>query len=210
VDFWTDLHLQNVSPDYLRGGMAAAVAVGIVYCFLGYRLFKAVLVCTGFCLAGAVAGAITGALTQGNLLFAGIAAAAGGLAGALALLFLYPVGVVCLGVLTGVLLAHVILGPRLESWAPSAMLGMAVFGGLVALVFERAVMTVATAIIGGWLAAHGIAFFILGATSIGEMEVVAVQPHARWTLLTCWTVLTAAGVITQFATHTPKPGEKPR
>ncbi|NIA14806.1 MAG: DUF4203 domain-containing protein [Nitrospiraceae bacterium] len=208
MDFWTNLHLQSVSPDYLRGGVAASVAVGMLYCFLGYRLFKAVLVCTGFCLAGAAAGVIAGAVTQGNLLFAGIAAAAGGLAGALTFLFLYHAGVVCLGVLTGVLLANVILGARLEPWVPSAMLGTAIFAGLVALVFERAVMTVATAIIGGWVAAHGIAFFILGATSIGEMEAAAEQPHARWTLLTCWIVLAAAGAITQFATHTPKAGEE--
>ena len=209
MDFWTDLHLQNVSPDYLRGGVATAVAVGMLYCFVGYRLFKAVLVCTGFCLAGAVAGAVAGAATQGNLVFVAIAAIAGGLAGALALVFLYRAGVVCLGVLTGVLLAHVILGPRLESWAPSAMLGTAIFAGLVALIFERAVMTVATAIIGGWVAAHGISFFILGATAIGEMEAAADQPHARWMLLTCWVVLAVSGVITQSATHTPKPGEEP-
>jgi len=199
--YWLDANLAELGAEQARFGMAAAVFGGILYCFLGYRLFKLILGLTGFVLAASAAGALAGFLTQGGLVYMALAACLGGVAGACAILFLYKAGVFCLGVLAGVLLANSILGARPEAWVTSAVVGAAVFGGLAALVFERPVMTVATAAIGAWIAAQGVAFFVLGTPSmdaaLGGLEDV----RGRWVVLTCWAMLATAGVATQFLTR---------
>ena len=60
--FGLDANLAELSGEQARIAMAAAIAAGMLYCFLGYRLFKFVLVLTGFVLAGSVAGAVAGFL----------------------------------------------------------------------------------------------------------------------------------------------------
>jgi hypothetical protein len=201
---FAELNLAELTPQDIRAAVAVAIAVGTLYCFLGYRVLKFVLGITGFILAGAVAGILAGLATGGKLLYMGAAAILGGVAGAMALYFLYKVGVLCLGVIAAALLAQNFLASRPEPWAPSAVVGAAVFGGLAALLFERPIMTAATAAIGAWICVHGIAFFVIGYGSSETMQTAVEETHARNWLLLCWIVLAVAGAITQFATHKPK------
>lgn len=199
--FGLDANLAELSGEQARIAMAAAIAVGVLYCFLGYRLFKLVLVLTGFVLAGSVAGALTGFLSHGKLVYMAAAACLGGVAGAFALSFLYKAGVFCVGVLAGVLVADALIGARPETWVTSAVVGAAVFGGLAALAFERPMMTVATAAIGAWVAAQGVTFFVLGAPAPDGAPRLIEDARGPWIVLTCWAMLATAGIAVQIFTH---------
>ena len=201
MTFGLDANLAELSGEQARIGMAVAIAAGMLYCFLGYRLFKFVLVLTGFVLAGSVAGALAGFLSQGKLVYMGAAACLGGIAGAFALFFLYKAGVFCVGVLAGALVADALIGARPETWATSVVVGAAVFGGLAALAFERPMMTVATAAIGAWVAAQGITFFMLGVPPGNAAPHLTEDARGPWIVMTCWAMLATAGMAVQLYSH---------
>jgi len=202
---WTAANLENLTPDQIRAAVAVAIAAGTLYCFLGYRVLKFVVALTGFALAGSVAGAIAGFITYGKLMYMGVAACLGGVCGAFALLFLYKVGILCLGSLGGTLVAMNVLAGRPEAYVTSVIIAAAVFGGLSALVLERPVMTVTTAAIGGWVAIHGLAFFILGTGTFESLEQSLASAQTQRMLMIGWALLGIMGAITQFATHRPPP-----
>ncbi|HOE64970.1 MAG TPA: DUF4203 domain-containing protein [Candidatus Hydrogenedentes bacterium] len=183
-----------------NAGVAILIAIGTLYCFLGYRALRFIIVFTGFCLAAPVAGALGAWLSHGNLAGAGIAAAIGGVAGAFAMLFLYKTGVFCVGLLGAALVAHIALTDHPESWVPWAIVGSGIAGGLVAIVIERLIVTLATAAIGACMVIGGIGFFFLGA----DVAEAALHPRADsqdWTLVASWAVLAFAGALAQFATY---------
>ena len=105
--------------------VAVAIAVGTLYCFLGYRTMKFVLALTGFVLAGAVAGALGAWLSQGQALIALAAAALGGIAGGMALLFLSRTGIFFMGLMAAALVAQALLSDRGEPWVMWAVIGAA-------------------------------------------------------------------------------------
>ncbi len=195
------LDIQQLGPEHDLAVIGMVVLLGVLYCFAGYRLLRLVLLLTGFVMAGMVAGLIAGVVAEGRFVFIAAAACVGGIAGAFALLVVYRVGVVCLGLLGGLLLADSVLGGRPEAWAPSAVLGFTVFVGLSSLVFERAIVTVATSAIGGWMAAHGVALFVSTTASDEHLEQLMRADTLRVVMLICWGVLAFAGVVTQFATY---------
>ena len=209
---WTEFSVSDLSSGDIQAGVALAVAVGLLYCFLGYRLFRIVLGVTGFVLAGSVAGAFAGWLTHGKLIYMAVAGLLGGIAGAVALSFLYKVGVFCLGVLAGALIAQDLLGAWPDDWVASVVLGAGVFGGLCALVFERPIMTLATAAIGAYLTVQGLAFFVLGSRGLGPFPSAAGEHAARYVLLAFWAVLATVGAVTQSRAQgqaaKPKAGPK--
>src|SRR3954451_20284934 len=77
---------------------------GAVSCFAGYRLFKVVLGIYGFILG---AGLASSAMGSSNTIGMVIAALAGGLVGAVILVFAYFVGIALVGAGLGALLLHV-------------------------------------------------------------------------------------------------------
>lgn len=130
-------------------------AMGLVYCFLGYRLFKFVLALTGFVLAAASAAYIADFVTESNVAATAVVAVIGGICGALALHFVYRAGIFIFGLAGGVLIAlHVVPGLNLEhgAYVAGAYVLAGLLGGGLALGAERFAVTVATALIGAWLA----------------------------------------------------------
>ena len=198
---FANLNLSELPPSSVNIATAMAIAVGTLYCFLGYRVFKFVLGLTGFILAGSVAGGLAGLLSDGRLIITAPAALLGGVAGAFALFFLYKAGVFCLGALAGALVAHTALVGETASWAAWAVLAAAVFGGVLALVVERPVMTMATATLGAWIVVGGFAYVILGPTFLEGLDRPLEVGEPRWVMLCSWAVLSVAGALAQFATH---------
>ena len=198
------LNVADLSAQDARAAVAVAIAAGTLYCFLGYRMLRFVIGLTGFTLAGAVAAALAGWATEGNVLAMVAAGILGGMAGSFALFLLYNVGVFCLGVLGGALIAHTVLGVRPDAWVTSAIFGAGIFGGLTALFLERLVMTVATATIGAWLMVYGLAFFVLGSSYFQQPQTPFTETDVRYALLVGWTVLAGAGTVVQYVTHKPK------
>ena len=192
--------IDSLPPHMLNAAVAVAVSVGTLYCFLGYRTIKTIIAMTGFLLAGASAGAIVGFIADGRLLYMLPAAALGGLCGAVALLAAYRCGVFLVGLLGAALTAHYAaeFWPLLDS--PWAALGVGVVGGLVALVIERPVVTMATAALGAWAIVNGVLFFLVTPAG-GAPPILPTLDDEHRTVLLVWFVLTVAGAVAQFATY---------
>ena len=181
--------------------VAIGIAIGTLYCFLGYRTMKFVLAVTGFVLAGAVAGALGAWLSQGQTYIALGAALLGGIAGGLALLFLYRTGIFFIGLVAAALAAQALLSDRSEPWVMWAVIGAGAVGGLLALVLERPAMTCATAALGAWMVVCGVAFFVVGEEFLEIFQRPVSLGEHRLIVLGSWGVLTLGGVLAQFATY---------
>ena len=193
--------LENLTPAQVQAAQAVAIALGTLYCFLGYRVLKVVIGVTGFVLAGGFAAGVASWLSGGNLIAVVVAGLVGGIAGALSLFFLYKAGVFCIGFLAALLIAHSALGGWTQPWVPWAILGLGAVGGVVSLILERPVMTLATAAIGAWVVVSGVAYILMGPQFTALLQHGG-EDEKRWMLLACWAVLGLAGAFAQFATHT--------
>lgn len=196
----------ELTAQQMNGVVAITVALGTLYCFLGYRTLKTVIALTGFLIAGVVAGAVVGWISEGHAVAMLIGAAFGGLCGAMALFFLYRTGIFLLGLCGATLAAQNVLAGRPEAWAPLLILAVGFLGGLVALVIESPVMMMATASIGAWFVVSGVVYF-LSADPSGAPELLTNTLGSRQDIvLGSWFVLAFAGGIAQFATRKrPKP-----
>ena len=198
--------LEDVPPEQAMLVLAVLAGVGAVYCFVGYRIVKFILGLTGFLLAGGAAAVIVGFLSYGNLIGMGVALLVGGICGAMALFFLYKTGIFCLGMLGATLVAYNLLQGRPESWILWAVAGLGLVGGLLALLIERPVMTLATAAIGammitqaGLTVARQQGWLDRIPESVEELgQQLPPAPYLSWGVLGVWVLLTMLGAYMQF------------
>jgi hypothetical protein len=178
------------------------VLVGLLSCFAGYRLFRAVLTIYGFVLgAFFVSTLVAPSDTVAMLVALGI----GGLVGALVLYAGYFVGVGLVGAGFGAMMSH-------ELWVqwrgsdPSAIivLAFAVVGAVLATGLQRQLVIVATAFIGAQTAVAGVVAFLSRNTVrkpgiedvwVGHLGIPAFG--RRWTFL-AWVALGVIGTLVQF------------
>jgi len=184
---------------------ALAVVIGTIYCFAGYRVFKFVLGLTGFVLAGAVAAHLAMVFFPSHSIIRWVALIGGGLAGAIAMLAFYEIGVFLIGLLGALLVTDTVLSGYSVSWGPWAMVGGAVAGGLLAVLLERPIMTLATAAIGAWGVVAGVAYFAMDAPLFSVFDRPFAFEGNGWICAASWAVLTCAGAGAQFSTRKRKP-----
>ena len=189
--------------------LVAMLVVGILYCFLGYRLLKFIIALTGFALAALSATLIVAWLTHANPIAIIIAGVLGGIAGAVFMFFIYRAGIFCLGILGATLIAHHLLSATEIPGAPWVILGLGVVGGLLALLIERPVITVATAALGAWILLVTSALLLMQSDAADSATVQELTSNASLAILATWTVLTIAGTAAQFATYR-KPRPQPQ
>ena len=183
--------------------MIAALAVGVLYCFLGYRTLKFLIGLTGFVLAGAVGAALGSYFGSGSGIITAGAALLGGIAGAFALLFLYRAGVFLIGLIGAAIVAQAVLGHQTQTWVPLAIIGAGIVGGVVALVLERPIMILATSAIGAWIAVCAGAFLVVGPSAIERLDRPG-QFAGGWVMVACWAGVALTGAALQFATYRRK------
>lgn len=191
----------DLPPESLPAAMAVAIAAGTLYCFLGYRALKFIIGLTGFLLAAASAGALAALVSGGNLPATAVVALLGGLCGAAALFFVYKLGVFALGAVGGLVVGIHVLQGREESWIVLAIIGCAIGGGLLALLLERFMLTLTTAVVGAWLTATGLAFFIKGPDFVGTLSRTGELTNDQLMLYGAWILLALLGAFAQFATY---------
>jgi len=204
VLFTSTVDISELTPQQLNGVVAAAVAAGTLYCFLGYRTLRFVLGLSGFLMAGTVAAILVNWISQGNELAMLIALCVGGMCGAFALYFLYRTGVFLIGLMGTALIAHVVLAAQPDTWIPFAVVGIAVVGGLFALLIERPIILLATAALGAWMVVSGVTYFIVGSSGLDELTKVLESDDQRTIVLASWAVLAVAGALSQIATTKKK------
>jgi hypothetical protein len=166
-------------------GLPASIALilgGAVACFAGHRLFRVVLGIYGFIIGAMFASSMAGVNSQTAMILAAIV---GGLAGSLILVMAYFIGIALIGAGLGALMGHAAWGWFAAGDPPViAVVVVSVAGALAAMVLQRYVIVVGTALAGAWtmivgavnaLAARGVTrgtsateVWILYPTSVGD------------------------------------------
>jgi len=209
MEFPAQMPWAELAPDERQAALLGVLALGLLYAFLGHRLLRLMIGLTGFLLAAASAAVLAGWLSRGHPWVMLGVAVAGGLCGAMALFFLYRVGVFAVGGFAAAILLHGVLSGRPEAWAPWAVLAGGIAGGLLALLLERPVMVLATAVIGGWAVAFSGAALLLG-DALSERLADGSDDWLPWALLGTWVACALLGAAFQCATHRRRgrePGE---
>jgi uncharacterized protein DUF4203 len=176
---------------------------GALACVAGYRLFKIVLGIYGFILGAMLASSTMGASNTTGMI---VAALAGGIVGALVLMFAYFIGIALIGAGLGALVTHVVWGYASSSDPPAlVVILMSVAGALGAMLLQRYVIIVATAFGGAWtmivggLAAAGDrgAARAASAADVWILYPLTPAPGQRWVPI-AWVVLGLLGIGVQL------------
>jgi hypothetical protein len=188
--------------DYQFAAGVVLVAVGLVACFAGYRLFRAVLTVYGFVLGAFFASTLVSPSDTFAIL---VALGIGGVLGALALYAGYFVGVGLAGAGLGATMAHAVW----QQWRGSdpgvlIAIGFAAAGAVLAIAAQRVVVILATAFLGAQTAVAGAVALLsrVPARTPGVDDVwighLGIPPIGRrWTFL-AWIVLGVVGTLVQL------------
>ncbi|XP_070565879.1 transmembrane protein 198-like isoform X1 [Ptychodera flava] len=190
---------------------ALAFIFGIVFCFFGYRCFKAVLFLVGFVFGSILVYAICHEeavlSTAAN---AGIAVAAGLLCGLITMLVQY-VGLFMTGFHLGLFLAVAILIALEQFWHPTSLwipigilFGIGLLFAVCNLQWQKTCTILATSLIGGAMITTSIDYFIEKFTMVqyiwDRFTAEDSQPVCwySWIILAVWPFLFLIGVVIQF------------
>jgi hypothetical protein len=176
---------------------------GALSCFAGYRLFKIVLGIYGFIFGALLASSAMGVTNTTGMI---LAALAGGIVGALLLMFAYFIGIALVGAGLGALVAHVGWG-YVGAGDPPALVVilLSILGSISAMLLQRYVIIVATAFGGAWTVIVG-ALAISGdrgaarAASAGDVWILyplTPAPGQGWVPIV-WVVLGLIGTGVQL------------
>jgi hypothetical protein len=191
-------------PLYALPAAILLILGGALSCFAGYRLFRIVLGIYGFILGAMIASSMMGVTNTTGMI---VAALAGGIAGALILVFAYFIGIALVGAGLGALVAHVGWG-YIGSGDPPALMviALSILGAIGAMLLQRYVMIVSTAFGGAWTAIVG-GLEAAGdrgagrAASAGDVWILyplTPSPGHQWVPL-AWIVLGLIGTGVQLA-----------
>jgi len=206
--------------------MAGIVVVGLLFCFLGYRIFRVLLV-----FAGAVFGAM-GAMGLANqqwpqsVAATVIAGILGACVGGVLMVVAYYLGVFLAGAAFGAATAAIVTGANTQNPQLLAVIPATIIGGLLALVLQKVLIILATSFMGSLATVTGASFFIwrsegfdlskmtpqlptmpssIPLTEAGKLDwhsvfqqgiLIGNNPHAG-VMLVWWVVLGVVGVMVQ-------------
>jgi hypothetical protein len=197
-----------------------AILIGIANCFFGYRIFRILLGILGF-IGGALAGLVIiqalvlgGSISSsGALLYYILAALVGGAIGAVLLIFVYFIGVFLLGAAAGFVIGYVaaLALNANDDVALIAAVVLALAGGILALILQRVIIIIATAISGALYIVSGIAALVSPALVTRTMSGQTPAIDTAFTIMLIgWVVLSIAGMVVQFVwTGKKKPQPAP-
>jgi hypothetical protein len=189
------------------GALVSALLVlvlGLVACFLGYRLFASFISLYGFLIGAGLGLALAGRLLPGNDVAAVIAVVVLGLIGAVVVRFLYWLVIFVIGAGAGAVLVQAAAGAMGQPAPMLLVIVAAIIVGILALVFQHVAIILITAFAGAWAVVSGAVALITGQpiTLTGAFTPPAVE---RWSsvpviALVVWLVLGLVGAAYQFRT----------
>jgi len=156
---------------YAPAFMAGAIVLGLLFCFLGYRIFRIMLSAAGGIGGGGAAVAVTLNYWQWNemwwaVVLIGLAAAA---AGAVLLIIAYYVGVFVVGAAFAGTIAALLCGANAENLYLEALIPAAVVGGVLALIIQKFLIIMTTSFTGAAAVTAGAYYFIWGAAEFESL-----------------------------------------
>ncbi len=197
----------ELPQDTLNGIIGLSMLFGVVQCFFGYRIFKIILGLMGFLIGGVLAAAMGFAFT-GQEIIALLSGLVGGIIGAALMLVLYFVGIFLLGAFLGGVLGTVLFAVAESYPVPAVLLILAVVTGVIALIFQKFMIIVATGFGGAWSVVTGIAYFTTGAIDPTNFErMFSAGGSQIYIIVLCWIALGTVGVVVQYL-FAPPPKEE--
>ncbi|MBN2185023.1 MAG: DUF4203 domain-containing protein [Candidatus Krumholzibacteriota bacterium] len=187
----------------MNGFAVISILFGVVSCFWGYRAFKVVLGIAGVIAGAWLAGGIAATFTGGFGVVALIAAVAGGLIAGSIFVTLYYIGIFVIGAAAGWLFGVMITSMAGNSLHIIAFVILAVLGGILAVSFQRLVLTISTGVIGSWYIVAGtLLFFGSGLSDIIMFRVPGEIVHGgareQIIVLSIWLFLAISGIVFQY------------
>jgi Domain of unknown function (DUF4203) len=179
------------------------IAGGMIACFAGYRLLRTVMGIYGFIIGAMLASSVMGITNTVGMV---AAAVLGGFVGAVVLVFAYFIGVALVGAGLGALSAHVVWALMRPGDPPAvAVIVAATVGAVGAMLLQRYVIIVTTALAGAWTILVGgltiaAARGVEGVTPPGEPWILYpfTPAQERWVLV-AWLSLGLIGAVVQLA-----------
>ncbi len=197
----------------LPAGLVLLV-IGLLACFAGYRLFRAVLTIYGFILGALFASSLVAPSNAPAMI---IALVLGGLAGALVLFAGYFAGVMLVGATLGALLLHSfwVQWRATEPGWPVVLL-FAVAGAAAGVYAQRLVVILATAFAGAQTAVAGVGALLasraLHKPGVDDVWIghLAPAPAGRHWPFLAWLALGIAGALVQLRSGQRRPSRPSR
>jgi hypothetical protein len=183
----------------------ASIGLGALYCFFGYRIFKIILGILGFIGGASVAAAVAFDIFGREQVILIVAGLGGGIIGAVLMVVLYFVGIFLLGAWLGSLLGVLLTGGGGSTVETVIILTLAVMGGIVAVLLQKLMIILSTALGGSWSIVSGIFHFVGG--DLGPIRSFQYHPNPKilrsmgvqgYVMLLCWVLLGIAGIIVQY------------
>jgi MFS family permease len=180
-----------------------SVILGLFYCYLGYKIFKIILGILGFAVGAALGGALAYSSSGGDGGSVLIAALLAGALGAALFVALYFVGTFLLGAGLGGLLGAV-LSQASGSGSPSVelILILAVIGGILAIILQKFVIIVSTALVGSWAIVTGIYYFAeprpYRTVALENLKDILPATAHLGLIVVLWILVGITGVVVQY------------
>ena len=187
----------------MNGFAVISILFGVVTCFWGYRAFKVVLGIIGFITGAWLAGGIAATFTGGIGVVALIAAVAGGLIAGSIFVTLFYVGIFVVGAAAGWLFGVMITSAAGNSMHIIPFVILALLGGILAVSFQRLVLTISTGVIGSWYIVAGTLLFFgseLANTIMFRVpgQIVSGDEGQQVIVLSSWLFLAISGIVFQY------------
>lgn len=176
-----------------------SIAFGIAQCFFGYRLYRILVMITGFFL-GFGAGAGLAMAADGREVGIVLAGLLGGILGASLLWALYVVGVFMLGALAGGLLGLGLTASMdYEGVALVAIVVFGLAGGIAALYLQKFVIIISTAIVGAFNIIYGVGLVLTPRLDLRDLSRAWRDIAGGFEIAPLlWIVLIIAGIWVQY------------
>jgi len=200
----------ELPQDTLNVIIGLSILFGAVQCFFGYRIFKIILGLMGFLIGGVLAAAMGFAIFEQEII-ALVSGLVGGIIGAALMVVLYFVGIFLIGAFLGGVLGTVLFAVAETYPEPVVLLILAVITGVIALIFQKFMIIVATGFGGAWSVVTGIAYFTTGAIDPTNLEsMFRADGSQLYIIVLCWIALGTVGVVVQYLSAPPPKEEESR
>jgi Domain of unknown function (DUF4203) len=152
--------MDNLGNHILDAVPGFSFLVGVVECFLGYRMLKIVLGVTGFIAGGLLFAGLVHETMGHRPVFALIAGLVGGVIGGWMMIGLFVFGVFTLGAALGLIVGEAVSISILGLANPMIVVPFVIVGGIAAVIMTKSMVIISTSFIGAYLIVFSIGMFI--------------------------------------------------
>jgi len=174
------------------------LVLGVAACFFGWRVFKVILGVSGFLIGALLVGMFVFSLSD-SYIAALIAALFAGVISAVMLVMVYFLGVFFSGAAMGVLIGYLGFSVVGEAYWISVLVLLGFIGGIAALIYQRLMIVISTAVIGATGMVLGVLWYsTAGWVAFDALRLDALVEQYATVSIIAGVVLSAAGIFVQY------------